>query len=65
MRTYVILDMRRVQSVDVTAAHMLKQIKDMLTERDGFLIFQPVAPEPAQRPRLAAVLRPGRSDPRR
>jgi SulP family sulfate permease len=39
IRTYVILDMRRVQSVDVTAAHMLKQIKDMLNERKGFLIF--------------------------
>lgn len=39
MRTYIILDMRRVQSVDVTAVQMLKQIKDMLTERGGFLIF--------------------------
>jgi sulfate permease, SulP family len=38
-RTYVILDMRRVQSVDVTAAHMLEQVKDMLAERKGFLIF--------------------------
>jgi len=38
-RTYVILDMRRVQSVDVTAAHMLEQVKDMLAERQGFLIF--------------------------
>ena len=38
-RDYVILDMRRVQSVDVTAAHMLEQIKDMLAERHGFLIF--------------------------
>ncbi|MBI2320482.1 MAG: SLC26A/SulP transporter family protein [Betaproteobacteria bacterium] len=38
-RTYVILDMRRVQSVDVTAAHMLEQIKDMLAERKGLLIF--------------------------
>jgi len=38
-RDYVILDMRRVQSVDVTAAHMLDQVKDMLTERHGFLIF--------------------------
>jgi SulP family sulfate permease len=36
---YVILDMRRVQSVDVTAAHMLDQVKDMLAERHGFLIF--------------------------
>ncbi|OGS77060.1 MAG: cyclic nucleotide-binding protein [Gallionellales bacterium GWA2_55_18] len=38
-RDYVILDMRRVQSVDVTAAHMLDQVKDMLTEHHGFLIF--------------------------
>ncbi|MCX7628272.1 MAG: SulP family inorganic anion transporter [Methylophilaceae bacterium] len=37
--TYVILDMRRVQSVDVTASHMLEQVKDMLAERSGFLIF--------------------------
>jgi SulP family sulfate permease len=38
-REYVILDMRRVQSVDVTAAHMLDQVKAMLAERQGFLIF--------------------------
>ncbi|MCY7387789.1 MAG: cyclic nucleotide-binding domain-containing protein [Burkholderiales bacterium] len=38
-RKYVILDMRRVQSVDVTATHMLEQVKDMLAEHQGFLIF--------------------------
>jgi sulfate permease, SulP family len=38
-RTYFILDMRKVQSVDVTASHMLEQVKDMLAERNGFLIF--------------------------
>lgn len=38
-RTYFILDMRRVQSVDVTASHMLEQVKDMLAERNGYLIF--------------------------
>ncbi len=38
-RDYVILDMHRVQSVDVTAAHMLDQVKDMLAERHGFLIL--------------------------
>lgn len=38
-REYIILDMRRVQSVDVTAAHMLDQVKAMLAERHGFLIF--------------------------
>ena len=38
-RDYVILDLRRVQTVDVTAAHMLDQIKDMLAERHGVLIL--------------------------
>lgn len=38
-RTYVILDMKRVQAVDVTAAHLLEQIEDMLSERRGYLIF--------------------------
>lgn len=38
-RDFIILDMRRVQSVDVTAVHMLDQIRDMLAERKGYLIF--------------------------
>ncbi len=38
-KKYLILDMRRVQTVDVTAAHMLDQTKDMLAERNGFMIF--------------------------
>jgi SulP family sulfate permease len=38
-REFIILDMRRVQTVDVTAAHILDQVKDMLNERNGFLIF--------------------------
>ena len=38
-RKYFILDMRRVQSVDVTATHMLERIRDMLAEHDAFLIF--------------------------
>ncbi len=38
-RTYVVLDMRRVLWVDVTAAHMLEQIEDTLAARNGFLIF--------------------------
>ncbi|RAU22825.1 cyclic nucleotide-binding protein [Paramagnetospirillum kuznetsovii] len=41
-RRYLILDMRRVQSVDITAAHMLDQIKDMLGERHGVLIFSQI-----------------------
>ncbi len=39
MSRYVILDMRRVQSVDFTAAHMLEQMETVLTDRDGHLIF--------------------------
>ena len=38
-RRYILLDMRRVQSVDVTAVHLLSQIRDSLIERDAFLIF--------------------------
>ncbi len=38
-RKYVLLDMRRVQSVDVTAVHLLQQIRDSLIDRDAFLIF--------------------------
>lgn len=41
-RRYLILDLRRVQTVDVTAAHMLEQIEDMLAERGGCLIFSRV-----------------------
>jgi SulP family sulfate permease len=36
---YVILSMRRVQSLDVTATHVLEQIKDRLEENDSYLVF--------------------------
>jgi len=36
---FIILDLRRVQSVDVTAAHMLERIEDTLTERGALLLF--------------------------
>ena len=38
-RTYFILDMRRVQGVDVSVAHVLIQIRDSIAERNGLLIF--------------------------
>ncbi len=41
-RDFLILDMRRIQTVDVTAAHLLEQVKDMLAERKGFLIFSAI-----------------------
>jgi SulP family sulfate permease len=36
---YLVLDMRRIQSVDFTATHLLEQFETVLAERDGFLIF--------------------------
>lgn len=36
---YLILDMRRVQSVDYTAAHLMEQLETQLKEKDGWLIF--------------------------
>ncbi len=38
-RKYILLDMRRVQTIDVTASHMLEQIRDMMAEKGGFLVF--------------------------
>ena len=38
-RKYVILSMRRVQSLDVTATHVLEQIKDQLEEKGAYLVF--------------------------
>ncbi len=38
-RTYVILNMRRVQSIDLTATHVLEQIKDRLESAGAYLIF--------------------------
>lgn len=38
-KKYIILDMKRVQTVDLTAAHILLQIKDILHEKGGYLIL--------------------------
>lgn len=38
-KKYIILDMKRVQTVDLTAAHILLQIKDILHENDGYLLL--------------------------
>jgi SulP family sulfate permease len=39
LRRYVILNLRRVQSLDLTATHVLEQIKDQLEETGAYLIF--------------------------
>ncbi len=41
-RSFVILDMKRVQSVDVTAAHLLRQVRDSLSERKALLLLSNV-----------------------
>lgn len=38
-RNFIILDMKRVQSVDVTAAHLLSQVRDSLAERKALLLL--------------------------
>ncbi len=41
-RRFIILDLKRVQSVDVTAAHLLCQVRDALAERGAVLILSSV-----------------------
>jgi sulfate permease, SulP family len=41
---FLILDLRRVQSVDFTAVHMLEQIEAILKERGGHLVFSHLPP---------------------
>lgn len=38
-RRYIVLDMRRVQSIDITAAHMLEQVRDTMADKGGFLVY--------------------------
>lgn len=41
-RDFIILDLRRVQSVDITAAHMLNRVRDLLRERGVPLLLSHV-----------------------
>jgi SulP family sulfate permease len=41
-RKYLIVDLRRVQSLDVTAAHTLELVRDMMKDRQGELILSGV-----------------------
>jgi SulP family sulfate permease len=38
-KKYIILDMKRVETVDLTAAHLLLQIKDILHDKGGYLLL--------------------------
>jgi sulfate permease, SulP family len=44
VRDFVVLDLRRVHSIDVTAAHLLDQIRDTLAERGGYLLLSQLPP---------------------
>lgn len=41
-KKYILIDMRRVTSVDLTAAHILEQIEEVLNKRNAYLIFSRV-----------------------
>ncbi|MBI3903399.1 MAG: SLC26A/SulP transporter family protein [Nitrosomonadales bacterium] len=41
-RSYIILDLKRVQSVDVTAAHLLLNVRNVLQERGATLLLSSV-----------------------
>ncbi len=41
-RSYIIIDLKRVQSVDVTAAHLLNQVRDAIQERGARLLLSSV-----------------------
>ncbi|OHC70817.1 MAG: cyclic nucleotide-binding protein [Rhodocyclales bacterium RIFCSPLOWO2_02_FULL_63_24] len=41
-RSYIIIDLKRVQSVDVTAAHLLNQVRDAVQERGARLLLSNV-----------------------
>ena len=38
-RKYIVLDMRRVQAIDFTAAHLLDQVRISMNEKNGFLVY--------------------------
>lgn len=38
-RRYLVLSLRRVQSIDLTVSHVLEQIEGRLRERGGYLVF--------------------------
>lgn len=42
-RSYVIIDLKRVRSIDVTAAQLFKQIRDTIKERGAKLVFSGVS----------------------
>lgn len=59
---FLILDLRRVQTLDYTATHLFGQFEAMLTSRNGNLLFSRLPPRPELREYLSAR---AAGDPRR
>lgn len=38
-KKFITLDMKKVQGIDITAMHVLEQIRDMMEEKGGYLLF--------------------------
>ena len=49
---YLLIDLRRVQSMDFTAAHLIEQMRERLAERRGELLFSGM---PSSLPTHAAI----------
>lgn len=47
-KRFVLLDMRRVQSMDYTAAHLFEQMQKQLAERNGRLLFSGMPSAPVE-----------------
>lgn len=38
-KKFITLDMKKVQGIDITAMHILEQVRDMISEKGGYLLF--------------------------
>ena len=56
-RSYVIIDMERVQSIDVTALRLFKQIRDTILERGAKLVLSGILETPPPGRNLHNILR--------
>lgn len=45
-RKFITLDFKKVQGIDITAMHVLEQIRDMMEEKDGYLLFSNIPQNP-------------------
>jgi sulfate permease, SulP family len=41
-KKFITLDMKKVQGIDITAMHILEQVRDMMEEKGGFLLFSSI-----------------------